>query len=232
MKQQSRHLLWAFGKLLIVTGALAFLGWLAWRYNMTLGEVKDYLASIRTLPAVFFFIFAYGFVSIVPLPGARDALKLAGALRFGFIGSVILVWAGEMIAAAASFPLGRWGGKDLLDRLLGRQLASLNERIAGADWRSIVFLRVLPIVPYRYFNFASGLVDLNYLTYLGGSAVGILLRTAFFQFLFTVLMDTMVDAGITTAQIYIFTLILVPVMLLCFWLYTKKRNAKHEHDEQ
>ncbi|HPM76242.1 MAG TPA: VTT domain-containing protein [bacterium] len=224
MKQPTRKLIRSIAKTVVAVGALTILGVFAYRYNYELETVKAYLYTFNTLTATVIYTLLYFVVSVVPAPGARDTFKLVGPMRFGFLGSVLLVWIGEMLAAAISFPIGRWAGRDLLEQLFGARMIRLNERLKGANWQSIAFLRLLPVIPYRHFNFSAGLVDLRFGAYLLGSAVGILGRTAFFQFLFAVAMDYLIARGVTILQLYVVSVFLVPLMLGIFFLFGRKRK--------
>ncbi len=226
MKEHPRRLLKAAAKFVVAVAALVILGLLARRYNYTFAAVSAYLRSFDPLLSGALLALVYALISIVPVP-LRDILKIAGAQVFGFVGSTVIIWVGEMTAAAASFALSRLAGKDLIDQLLGRHLARFNEKLQRADWKTITWLRILPVTPYRHFNFAAGLVELRFGPYFAGSALGMLVRTAFYQLLFTKLAAELTARGVTTWQFFLFSTVFVVVVLGGLWWYTRRRK-RHE----
>jgi hypothetical protein len=53
-----------------------------------------------------------------------------------------------------------------------------------------------------------------------------LLRTAFFQILFTVFADRLKAWGVTLWQTFVFSLCLVPAMILVWWIVQRVRRAR------
>jgi len=211
-------------KLLATAGALTVLGLLARRYDYSLASIKTYIDAFVPWQQYLMFIALFVTISVIPIP-AREVLKLLAAISFGWA-SIFWVTVGEVLAAIAGFWIGRWGGHEMLDLLFGRQLEPLNQRLQGAGWKTIVVLRVLPITPYRHFNFAAGMVDLRFNVYLAGSAIGILLRTAFYQTVYIFGGDLLVTHGVTTWHMFIYSMVIVPITMLGVWIYHKRRTRK------
>ncbi|NLH50937.1 MAG: TVP38/TMEM64 family protein [Myxococcales bacterium] len=207
-----------------VVAILIGLGLVAWHYNMPLAELSALAQQLGTLRLWLLIILFYCAISVLPLPG-RDAVKLLGADQLG-LGSILAIWLGEMMAAVVSFWLSRVGGYDLVALLAGKRLEMFNRRLHQATWRSILILRLLPVTPYRFFNYAAGLVELRFWAYFAGSLVGILARTAFFQALFVLFASTLKDRGVTLWQLYVFSMIFVPFMLLTWWLWDRRRRKR------
>lgn len=190
-------------------------------------ELDFSLESLRTKIGQYpfwlaFLVFAalYAFVSVAPIAG-RDVFKLIGALAWGWWISTIFIFVGEMLAATISFAMSRILGKELLDKLFGEKLKSSYEKLNDSSFHYIIVLRVLPITPYRFLNYAAGVTDLHFTPYIAGSAIGIFIRTCFFQGLFTLFADQLVKQGFTVGQIMIFSIGFAVVMLI-FWIgYTR-----------
>jgi uncharacterized membrane protein YdjX (TVP38/TMEM64 family) len=234
MKRQPRRLIWAAAKLAATIALLVILGLLARRYNYTFATVSAYLRTFDPLESGIVLALAYALVSIIPVP-LRDLLKFVAAAVFGALASTALIWIGEMIAAVGSFWISRAAGKDLIDQLFGQRLAPFNEKLDRAGWRTIMWLRILPVTPYRYFNFAAGLVELRFGPYLAGSAIGMLLRTAFYQTAYTQVAKLLVAWGITTWQLVLASVVFVVVVMSGLWWYTKRKpraTIEVESDER
>lgn len=194
--------------------------------DITLSALRDYVSKYPMALGAVLFAGLYCFISVVPIAG-RDVLKLLAALLWGWIPSTCFVFAGEMLAALVSFLLARILGKDLIDRLFGGRLESSYEKLNHAGFRNVMVLRLLPITPYRYFNFAAGVTDLHLGPYMLGSAVGIFGRTLFFQYFFARFGEYMVKKGMTVGQIAIFSIVFGVVMIVIWIVYSRlsKKSA-------
>jgi uncharacterized membrane protein YdjX (TVP38/TMEM64 family) len=224
MNNTPRRTAWIVAKFALVAGGFVIFGILARRYNLPLQEIAD-RAPVYGAPALWAAIVGlYAIVSVLPAAG-RDLLKFLAAAVLGWW-SIIAIWLGELLAAAAGFGVTRFGGRDFVELMMGQRIVGLNEKLRGATWRSILVLRLLPVTPYRYMNYAAGLVDVPFGPYMWGSAIGMLLRTAFFQILFTVFADRLKAWGVTLWQTFVFSLCLVPAMILVWWIVQRVRRAR------
>ena len=198
--------------------------------EITLIELRDRVGGYPLYIGFVAFAGLYALVSVVPIAG-RDVFKIVGALLWGWWLSTLFVFAGEMLAALTAFLLAKVLGKDLMDQLFGNKLKSSYERLNRAGFRNVVLLRILPITPYRFFNFAAGVTDLNLATYLAGSAVGIFVRTLIFQGLFALFAEEMIARNVSISQIVVFSLGLSMVMVLA-WVFFSHRKRSDSKPEQ
>ena len=203
---------------------LVVLGMLAWRYNMPLSELEERAYEIGILKVWLIFIFSFVAINVLPIPG-RDLFKLAGATLFGY-GSIAAMWAGEMLAAVVSFWVARLGGYDLVRWLFGKRLLAMNDRLQKATWRSIFIIRIIPVTPYRIFNFAAGVVNLSFTAYFWGSLWGTLIRAGIIQLLIVPFDDALKTRGTTVWEVYLVSLILVPVMFSGLWLMQRRGRRR------
>lgn len=207
-------------------GALVFVagGYLAWRYDLPLSELSAKTSGVDPAWSWTLFIAVYGAISVFPIPG-RDVAKIVGVELFGY-GSIVAVWIGELIAAACAYWLARAGGHDLVRLLLSARAERLDRRLERADSRTIFLLRINPIVPYRYFNLSAGLVRLSFRPFMLGSIPGVLIRTAAFQVAFVLLGETLNASGVTTWQVFVVSILLVPPMLGAWWWMRSRRRVR------
>jgi uncharacterized membrane protein YdjX (TVP38/TMEM64 family) len=224
MNPPPRQTLRIVAKSVAAAACFVAVGALAWRYNRPLSELNQIAERMPAVNLWAAIVLLYAAASTFPMPG-RDALKLGSAVLLGFW-SIVAVTLGEMLAAATGFALTRFGGRDLVALAFGKRLEPLNRKLQNATWRSIFVLRVLPVTPYRYFNYAAGLVDVPLGAYFFGSLLGISARTAFYQFLFTLFADQLKDRGFTVWQTFLFSLLMAPLMLGTWWVWRKIKKSR------
>ena len=118
----------------------------------------------------------------VPFPA--EILALCAGAIFGTVVGTGLVWTGAMIGAALSFGLARLLGRAAVVRLLSRsQVASLDAWAADQGAVTLLISRFVPIIAFNLINYAAGLTQVSWLTFLWTTAVGILPLTTLMVYL-------------------------------------------------
>jgi uncharacterized membrane protein YdjX (TVP38/TMEM64 family) len=219
-----RKALLKFAALSLVLIALYFLGR---DWDVSVAALREQVSGFPVISGILVLGLVHAFISVAPI-GGRDVTKLVGAMLWGWGGSTLAIWMGEILAAAAAFVLARLLGKELLDRLFGPKLSTLYDQLNRAGFRNVLILRVLPITPYRLFNFAAGVTDLRFPPYFLASIIGTLIRTAVMQFLFAAFGDLAADQGWTVGQILIGSLVFSFSMILVFYFWAKRRHKSAE----
>jgi uncharacterized membrane protein YdjX (TVP38/TMEM64 family) len=227
MSQPRRRIFWIVTKPILVAILLAILGAVVWRYNLPFAELREVIQThtdrLGLALSLGLFVVLYCVISIVPIPG-REVFKLVAAVVFGYW-SITAVWWGEMAAAVAGFALSRFGGYELVKWFGGERVMVFNDKLQGAGWWAICLLRIVPITPYRFFNFGAGLVDVRFGPYFWGSALGTLVRTAFFQIIFVKFSDVLVTRGVSVRDIF-FASILFGGSMILIWLALHRRSRR------
>ncbi len=111
--------------------------------------------------------------TVLPFP-AEVVTLVAGAVYGPWLG-LLFTWIGAMAGGMAGFALARWIGHPLLRRWLPPRAKEISERWIGdhAAW-SLLVLRLLPFVSFNLINYAAGLSEVDFWTFLWTMAVGIL----------------------------------------------------------
>lgn len=118
----------------------------------------------------------------VPFPA--EILALCAGAIFGTLVGTALVWTGAMIGAALSFGLARLLGRAAVVRLLSRsQAASLDAWAADQGAVTLLISRFVPIIAFNLINYAAGLTQVSWLTFLWTTAIGILPLTTLMVYL-------------------------------------------------
>lgn len=172
-------------------------------------------------PAIF--VGAYGVAMALALPGT--VLTLAGGALFGFWWGVVFNTLGANLGANAAFLLARWLGRDGVKRLAGDRLDRLDRATREYGFRSLMALRLVPVIPFNALNFGSGLTAMSWGTYAAATAIGILPGTV----VYTMFADALLE-GSREASREAFVRMIVAGVLLVFLAFlptiAKKLNLR------
>lgn len=152
--------------------------------ELTHGGMKAFAEQARGLQdakyAIPLFLLLYAIAGTLGVPGS--ILTLIGGAVFGFELGTFLNWIGATLGAIGGYWLARLLGRDAIERIGGRKIYAL-ERLADSHaFSTTLRLRLIPVVPFAAVNFASGLVGLDFLSYLAGTMIGDLPVTAAYTY--------------------------------------------------
>jgi len=134
------------------------------------GAALGYMMLFAVLPAFFF-------------PVA--VLALAGGLLFGLWWGSVYTFIGAVINCTVMFFLARFVGREQVEALVEKKMApqwrQRLSRLSGqGGFLLLIILRLIPAVPYNLINYAFGLTDMSYGSYILASAIGIIPGTLVF----------------------------------------------------
>jgi phosphatidylserine/phosphatidylglycerophosphate/cardiolipin synthase-like enzyme/uncharacterized membrane protein YdjX (TVP38/TMEM64 family) len=179
-----------------ITGRLLLLGLcallatamaLAWHYTplaqyVSLDRVSraaHALASTRFGPLLVTGAYAVAAIASVPV----TVLIVCAGLLFGAVAGSLYALAGSLVAALATYAIGRWAGRDAVRRHAGSRLNRLSKRLGRQGIAAVVVLRVAPLAPFVLVNLAAGASHIGLRDYIIGTLVGmgpgIVLSTVF-----------------------------------------------------
>ncbi len=167
---------WRFAALLVGLVAIVLAIWLTPLGALaSRGRAVSLLAAIRRWPtpalAPLVFMLLYTLATALALPGS--ALTLAGGALYGIWPGLLLNWAGAMLGATLAFVLARRLGRDFVARRLKGRAAARDERAGRYGFRTILFLRLIPLVPFTALNYGAALSAVRARDYVAATAVGI-----------------------------------------------------------
>lgn len=123
-------------------------------------------------------VFVAASVVAVPILALIGATVVALGPVLGFVCSAI----GTLLAASATFGVGRLIGRKPLQRWLGGKVDALEKRIATRGVIAIALIRKVPIAPFTLVNMAIGALGIRFRDFLLGTALGMLPGIAAFAF--------------------------------------------------
>lgn len=117
-------------------------------------------------------VFVGGYAVLCLLPAPKALFTALGGLLYGLWLGALLSWLGALAGAVVAFGLGRWLGRETVDRLLRGRLARVDELLSAHGLGAVVTARLIPVVPFTGLNYAAGLTGVRFRAYALGTALG------------------------------------------------------------
>ena len=149
--------------------------------SLTPASIRDYIQSFGRL-AVVAYIIAYALNTISVLPPIAP-LSLAAGLAFGEVRGAVYLMTAAIIGTSATFMISRFFGRNLVKNILRGAFKNLDEKLQENGFMTVLFFRVIPLVPYEVLNYASGLSSIKFKDYFLATFIGLIpgvLISAFF----------------------------------------------------
>jgi len=119
-------------------------------------------------PLVYLLGYVVGVLLLVP----RPLLSLAGGALFGALWGTALALVGATAGALVCFVLARHLLGDTVARWFGTRLHTLDAWLERHGWLAVLYLRLLPVLPFVLVNYGCGLTSLRMGHFAVGTAVG------------------------------------------------------------
>ncbi|MGO9607524.1 MAG: TVP38/TMEM64 family protein [Candidatus Binataceae bacterium] len=130
-------------------------------------------------PVVYMLLYAVGPSFLVP--GA--VMTIAGGLAFGTLWGSLYSLIGADVGAIVAFGAGRFLGRSFVENVVGKRFHVLLGRIAQHGFQIILYLRMVPVIPYNALNLLAGASPITFRDYFWASMVGMVPGTILFAFL-------------------------------------------------
>lgn len=148
---------------------------LAWqRYagqSFTPESIRDWVKSFGKISPVVY-LAVYAIAPLLFFPGS--VLTAAAGLIWGWKSAFLLVTFGANIGANLAFLLGRRLGQKRVQKLTAGKYEKYEEKIADAGFHTILFLRLVPLVPFNVLNYGAGISGVRWRDYALGSFLGMI----------------------------------------------------------
>jgi uncharacterized membrane protein YdjX (TVP38/TMEM64 family) len=130
-------------------------------------------------PVVYMLLYAVGPSFLVP--GA--VMTIAGGLAFGATWGSVYSLIGGDIGAIVAFAAGRFLGKSFVERIVGERFHAMLQRIAKHGFQIILYLRMVPVIPYNALNLLAGASPITFYDYFWATMIGMIPGTILYAFL-------------------------------------------------
>ncbi len=157
-----------WGKLALAVLALAALIAIGRSAGGRIDEFRAWIDGLGAIgPIAFIAAYAVGVVAFVP--GA--ALTLAGGGVFGVVKGSAIVFVAALLGSTLAFLIARYVARDFVSaRIAGSAQFAAIDRAIGQQGRKIVFLlRLSPVFPFSFGNYALGLTGVRLVDYVLGA---------------------------------------------------------------
>lgn len=135
-----------------------------------MNELKSYINSFGIMaPIVFICMFVAATVLFVPgLP-----ITVLSGILFGAFWGTAYVIVGSTIGVSLAFIIGRYLGRDFVKRMTEKneKMAKLDTYIKEQGDTILIISRLVPIFPFNLQNFAYGVTDIKFSTYIWYSMI-------------------------------------------------------------
>ncbi|SFL79180.1 Uncharacterized membrane protein YdjX, TVP38/TMEM64 family, SNARE-associated domain [Pelosinus propionicus DSM 13327] len=202
---------------------LVFLGLL---FAHVVGVSRLTPESIRNLIVSFgwwgpiIYIFMYSIRPLLLFPAI--ILTLAGGLAFGPWWGTFYVVVGGVMGASLCFLLARLLGREKMQKYLSKfsHLQMFEDKMAASGFRTMLFMRIVPIFPYDPVSYLAGLSKICFRDYVLATTLGMIPGA----FAYNVLGYSLLDIFSTT---FLFGIVLVAFVFLtplAYHLFNKNRR--------
>jgi len=122
-------------------------------------------------------VFVAGFyvlAAVFLLPGS--VLTLGAGFLFGVPLGVLTVWIGANLGAFAAFLVGRTIARDWVERKVSGnpKFSAVDEAVAREGFKIVLLLRLSPVFPYNFLNYALGLTKVPFSIYALATPIGMI----------------------------------------------------------
>lgn len=132
------------------------------------GRIPEFVAWVEGLgvwgPVVFIAGYVLGVVLFLP----GSALTLAAGALFGIGKGLVIAWSAATVGASLAFLVSRYVARGAVEqRIAGNERFAAIDRAVEREGRKIVFLlRLSPVFPFSFLNFALGLTRVRFVDYV------------------------------------------------------------------
>lgn len=136
------------------------------------GDVTEAAKEIDLGLAAVAFPLVYAILTLILFPGA--ILTAASGIVFGAVLGAALSVVGATAGAIGAFLLGRRLGRRDVERIARGRLASVDDWLERRGFMAVLYLRLIPVVPFNALNYVAGATAVRLRSYAAATAVGII----------------------------------------------------------
>ena len=139
--------------------------------TFTPAVIKHYILGFGPWALVVFIgLYALNTVSLLPPIGI---MSLAAGFIFGSLKGTIALMLGAFLGTTATFYIARFFGGQFVENLIKGKAKEFQEKLNQNGFKVILFIRLIPLIPWEVVNYASGLSKIKYRDYISATLIGI-----------------------------------------------------------
>lgn len=134
-----------------------------------LENTQQWIQGKKTLaPLLFIGLYIVTAVLLIPV----SILTILGGLLFGVWQGLFLVIFASNTAAFLAFCIARFLGRETIQKLLKTKFSRLKEKIRTQGFYVVLWLRLIPLMPYSILNYVLGITEIKLKDYVLASFLG------------------------------------------------------------
>lgn len=200
-------------KLSLIAAVVIFLIWFNNFYlELTPKDIREWILSFGVVaPIVYVTVYTLRPLILFPV----TILSLTGGLAFGTLPGSLYTIIGAVGGAVLSFWIARKMGKGLRAHKDRGMLEKLEEQMQSRGFIYVLFVRLLPFVPFDLVSYASGVSRIRFRAYLLATSIGALPGTVIYNYI-----GANLGEGNWTASAIAFAILIIVTSILL--IYRKK----------
>ncbi len=156
----------------ILLGGLERADWYAWWPHVSMMQIKQFITDAGHW-GVIASIALMVLHSFVPFPA--ELVAIVNGMVYGPVWGTVITWAGAMLGALAAFALVRMLGRPFVRRLLAEEsVRRMDQWVARYGAGALLFSRFVPVIAFNLINYAAGLTNMSWWTFIWMTGLGIL----------------------------------------------------------
>jgi len=213
--------------LFLIAAAVA---WFFLKDMVTLEALQEGKASLKAFVdfhynvALLIYIAVYSLSAAVAFP-LGGVFVIASGFLFGTITGALATVLASTLGGIVVFLIARYGFKDWIEEHHGKYLAPIEKEVSDHPISYLLFLRLMPIMPYLVINVVAALVNVRLSTFIWTTALG-LLPGAFLLALAGQEISRIAETGEILTSSIILILFLLALVSLMPLVYTKYRKYR------
>jgi len=133
-------------------------------------HVRSYVQSFGWwAPAIYVLVYAQ---PVIPLPAS--VMAMAAGLSFGLVGGLVMAVAAATIRGCGQFLISRALGREAIASMLKGRVAALDQRIGQRGFETVLWMRIVPNVPYDLQNVSLGCSRVAFRSFALATLLGII----------------------------------------------------------
>lgn len=140
--------------------------------ELTPNVLRDRIQAFGRLASVAY-VAAYVVNTVSVFPPITP-LSLTSGLAFGIFKGGVLLLAAAMAGTTLSFFISRFSGRAFIEKAAKGRLRDLDKKLEVNGFMTVLFLRLIPVVPYAVFNYCCGLSKIRFRDYFLATFLGLL----------------------------------------------------------
>jgi uncharacterized membrane protein YdjX (TVP38/TMEM64 family) len=214
--------------LAIFLGGIALFRWSPLSEYARPQLIADFFRGLGTpwwSPLVF--VPLYAVTTALGMPGTIPTL--AGGAIFGVTRGMLFNTIGANLGALGAFLIARYLGRDFVERVLRGKGATLDQTIGDHGFSTMLYLRLIPLVPFNALNFGAGISRVSLRDYVLGTLIGMIPGTL----VYTYFADALIrGTGAARREAFLHFLLaaglLVAFTLVTGWIRRRMKSGSEE----